>query len=314
MKRSWLVFYLLGVGLLVGLSACGLNPLRQESAADDKLKVVATTTFIGDVLGEIAGNEVSLTVLLEPGQNPHAYQPTPRDMVNISEADLIFVNGLGLEEFLDDLLEGAGPEAEVIVVSEGVRALRLEENDHEGDGKDHDHTGSDPHVWFDPTNVMIWVDNISEALVAKDLARAVLYQTNAKAYREELCVLDSWIRDQVYQIPLEKRYLVTDHDSLGYFLNRYDFDKIGAVLPALTTEAESSGQELADLIDIIREYDVKAIFVGVDIDPTLSQQVAGETGVDLVPLYIGSLSDGSPAGTYLMFMRYNVETIVKGLD
>jgi ABC-type Zn uptake system ZnuABC Zn-binding protein ZnuA len=106
---------------------------------------------------------------------------------------------------------------------------------------------------------------------------------------------------------------VTDHTVFGYFVEEYGFTQIGAVIPAQTTEAETSGQQLAYLIDIIREEEVKAIFIGVDFDPTLSQMVAKDTGVDLIPLYFGSLSAGAPAGTYLTFMRHNVKTIVNAL-
>ncbi len=154
-------------------------------------------------------------------------------------------------------------------------------------------------------------ESTGEVIVRCD---ADTYLDNAAAYREELNELDGWIRDQVALIPLENRELVTDHMVFGYFVEEYGFTQIGAVIPAQTTEAETSGQQLAYLIDIIQEEEVKAIFVGVDFDPTLSQIVAEDTGVDLVPLHFGSLSAGTPAGTYLTFMRHNVKTIVNALQ
>ncbi len=313
---SLLIFTL--VTLSVFLIGCSVKTTMAPPAAGEKLKVVATTSFVGDVVGVIAGQEVELIVLLEPGQNPHAYQTAPQDMVNVSEADLIFVNGLGLEEFLDDLIAGTGNADAVIMVSEGISPLERAEQDHDDEGQEGDegHTGSDqdPHVWFDPNNIIIWTENIAFALAEKDPENADTYLENAAAYREELKELDGWIRDQVALIPLENRELVTDHMVFGYFVEEYGFTQIGAVIPAQTTEAETSGQQLAYLIDIIQEEEVKAIFIGVDFDPTLSQIVAEDTGVDLVPLYFGSLSAGTPAGTYLTFMRHNVKTIVNALQ
>ncbi len=304
--------------LSVFLVGCSAKTTTAPPAADEKLKVVTTTSFVGDVVSIIAGGAVEMTVLLEPGQNPHSYQPAPQDMVKVFEADLIFVNGLGLEEFLDDLIAGTGNADAVIIVSDGISPLERAEQDHDDEDQEGDegHPGSDqdPHVWFDPNNIIIWTENIAFALAEKDPENADTYLENAAAYREELKELDGWIRDQVALIPLENRELVTDHMVFGYFVEEYGFTQIGAVTPAQTTEAETSGQQLAYLIDIIQEEEVKAIFIGVDFDPTLSQIVAEDTGVDLVPLYFGSLSAGTPAGTYLTFMRHNVKTIVNALQ
>ena len=313
--------------ILILLSVCfvGCRTKSEEtSPAAEKLRVVTTTTFLGDVVGIVAGDVIKLTVLLEAGQNPHSYQPTPQDLVRVSEADLIFVNGLGLEEFLDDLLAGIETAAIVIEVSEGISPLGMRDPDHEHNGdeesdqdqkneKEPSRSGQDPHVWFDPNNVMIWIDNIVEALVENDPGNNETYRNNAASYRSEIEQLDHWIREQVTQIPPKSRKLVSDHTSFNYFAEEYGFEHIGAVIPAQTTEAETSGQQLAELIDNIRDYEVKAIFVGVDFDPTLSQRVAEETGVDLVLLYFGSLSAEPPAESYLTFMRFNVKTIVDAL-
>lgn len=303
--------------LSVFLVGCSAKTTTAPTAADEKLKVVTTTSFVGDVVSIIAGGAVEMTVLLEPGQNPHSYQPAPQDMVKVFEADLIFVNGLGLEEFLDDLIAGTGNADAVIIVSDGISPLKRAEGDHEDEDQEGDegHAGSDqdPHVWFDPNNIIIWTEQIAFALAEKDPENAEIYLENAEVYREELKELDGWIREQVALIPPANRELVTDHTVFGYFVEEYGFTQIGAVIPAQTTEAETSGQQLAYLIDIIREEEVKAIFIGVDFDPTLSQMVAKDTGVDLIPLYFGSLSAGAPAGTYLTFMRHNVKTIVNAL-
>lgn len=306
-----LIFFL--AVLSVTLISCSLNSSSPSPEVDKKLQVVTTTTFVGDVVGIIGGEAIDLTVLLEPGQNPHSYQPVPQDMVKVSKADLIFANGLGLEDFLDDLLGGTGKADELVIVSEQIIPLEGLDPGHEGDdeGQAHD---QDPHVWFDPNNVLSWTEIITDTLVENDPEHAEIYLENAAQYREELKGLDSWIQEQVANIPEENRKLVTDHTVFGYFIEQYGFTQVGAVIPALTTEAETSGQQLSSLIDIIRENNVKAIFIGVDFDPSLSDMIAYDTGAELVPLYFGSLSQGAPAESYLTFMQYNVETIVNALQ
>ncbi|MCJ7714931.1 MAG: metal ABC transporter substrate-binding protein, partial [Anaerolineales bacterium] len=213
MKKYLSIKTWIGISILLGLlfSACSQSH-ETSSTMDGELRIVATTTFIGDVVGVITGDAAAVITLLEPGQNPHSYQPRPMDMVNISEADVIFVIGLGLEEFLDDLLDGSDTDAEVIVVSEGITPLKIGENLGVSQDDDHQiHSGEDPHVWFDPNNIMIWTENISRVLGRIDSPNAESYQANAETYRNELLELDTWIREQIELIPPENRELVTDH-------------------------------------------------------------------------------------------------------
>ena len=328
--------YIIGSVLIIGLilSACNPRSGQNSDVESGRLQVVATTTFLGDVIGNIAGDTIDLVVLLEPGQNPHTYQLTPQDMVSLSEADLMIVNGFGLEEFLDEMLEGSDYSVSLVAASEGIHSIVTEEGHHhdeedgdheeghheedddhdEGDHEDgHDHEGEDPHVWLNPNNVIIWVMNITQAFIEKDPENADLYQANADSYIQELMELDTWIIEQLSTIPEKNKKLVSDHNSLTYFADEYGFQQIGAVIPATTTEAETSGKQLAELIEIIRENQIGTIFIGIEFDPDLSQRVAEETGANLVTLYFGSLTDGKPAGTYLDYMRINVEAIVEAL-
>jgi ABC-type Zn uptake system ZnuABC Zn-binding protein ZnuA len=283
-------------GFLLGilLSACSPEPDVDLGFQDDQLLVVTTTTFLGDVINNITGNDVDLVVLLQPGQNPHSYSPSPQDMVSLSEADLLIINGFGLEEFLDEMLEGSDYAASLVVASEGVPALDAGEDEHEDEGEheENGHADEDPHVWLNPNNVIVWVENITQALADADPENAEYYQLNANSYLQQLLELDDWIKQQISLIPEKNRDLVSDHNSLAYFAEEYGLHQIGAVIPAQTTEAETSGLQLANLIETIRENQTRAIFVGVDFDPTLAQRVAEETGVELVRLYFGSLSDG----------------------
>jgi len=305
--------------VVLSVSACGRAAEGYQSLEEQKVQIVVTTTFIADVVNSVAGEKVDISGLLTPGQNPHSYQPSPKDMVAVTEADLILVNGLGLEGFLEDLLSGSDTKAKVIVVSEGITPLMMEGHIEEDNDPGSEHSseavmGLDPHVWFDPNNVMVWAENITRTLVEEDPENKAFYQANLNTYQEQLLELDAWIREQIGKIPKDQRELVTDHSTLSYFAQEYGLVQIGAVIPALTTEAETSGKELAELIDTIKAHQTKAIFIGMDFDPNLAQRVAEETGVDLVPLYFGSLSVGDPAGTYISFMRYNVSAIVEALQ
>lgn len=315
----------LGAGVLSGCAAGGggtraghvTSLAAVELAAGEKLKVVATTSLVADVVGVVGGDHVDLTRLMPLGADPHAFEPTPQDAAAISDAHAVFVNGVGLEAFMDRLLENAGDDVPVVPVSEGVQLLAFE-GDHghdEEEGKTGDaHGENDPHTWFDPANVKVWVDNIENALTVLDPAHAADYGENARAYSAELDALGAWIRDQVARIPQERRELVTDHSVFTYFAHAYGFEQIGVITAASSTLSEPSAQELAALQETIAEHGVPAVFVSTTVNPRLAEQVARDTGIEVVPLYTGSLSDSDgPAGTYLAFMRYDVEKIVEAL-
>ena len=268
----------------------------------EKLRVVATTTLVGDVVSNVGGDQIALTVLMPVGADPHSFEPTPTDVMAVSRAHVVFANGLGLEEFLDELIENAGGDRPVVPVSLGIEVRTLE-------GK-----GVDPHVWFSPVNVVVWTENIQRALAALDPAHREGYETNARRYIRELEALDEWIEAQVANIPPDRRKMVTDHRAFGYFADRYGLEMVGAVVKSFSTVAEPSAQELAALEETIRQYDVPAIFVGINVNQALVQRVAEDTGIRLVPLYTGSLGPpGSGAETYLDLMRFNVNAIADGL-
>ncbi len=308
MRRHLLYWGLCLAGLVWLLSACTTSAGNGQSG---KLHVVATTTIVGDVVRNVGGNAIQLDVLLPPGSDPHSFDPTPQDVAKVANADLIFANGAGLEAFLTPLLKNAGSQAQVVYVSDGIRLIRFQSN---LPGEESGAGGGDPHTWFDPQNVKIWVQNIEEALSARDLGNAKLYAANAQHYQQQLDELDGWIQAQVRQIPTNQRELVTDHEAFTYFAARYGFQQVGAIVPGYSTLAQPSAQELAALEDAIRKLGVKAVFVGETVNPNLAKRVAQDTGVKLVYLYTGALSDSSgPAGTYLDFMHYNVNQIVNGL-
>lgn len=304
-------------------------PAPAQAAA---LNVVATTTLIADVARSVGGGRVAVTALVPPEGDEHAWQPTPRDAARVAGADLLLVNGAGLELFLGSLLENAGA-AQPVVVSDGVAVLPargaragylgllgvdLACDDHdEQEGRHsgaHAHETCDPHVWTDPANVMIWADNIAAALAAADPAGADVYAANAAVYKAQLADLDAEIERILAAVPAERRVLVTNHNFMAYFARRYGFDVAGVVLGE-TTLAEAAPQQIAALVEAIRAAGVPAIFTEMSAAAGLAQAVAAEAGdITVAALYSGALSaPAGPAATYFDYMRYNAQTIAGAL-
>lgn len=281
----------------------------------EKLRVVATTNIVADIVLQVGGEEIELTSLLPIGSDPHTYVATPQDVAAVAEAHVVFANGAGLEKgFLDELVKNAGGNAPVVYLSYGVELRHLEEEQVDTHQLEEEHKGVDPHTWTTPANAIVFARNIEEALSALDPAGAETYKANAASYEAQLGELDAWVKEQVETIPEENRKLVTDHAAFGYYADRYGLEQIGAVIPGFSTAAEPSAKELAALEDAIREYGVKAIFVGTSVNPSLSQRVAEDTGVKLVTLYTGSLGpEGSGVETYIDYIRYNTTAIVEAL-
>jgi len=287
------------------LSACSAGASQKSGSDAGKLKVVATTTIVADVVHQVGGDLIDLQTLLPIGADPHAFDPRPQDIAAVADADVVFANGAGLEEFLQPLLDSAGASDKMYEVSERIQLLALDDPDHEG---------GDPHTWTDPNNVIIWSENIAKTLSIVDPDNAATYAANSEAYIAELQALDSWIREQVATIPADRLKLVTDHRALGYFADEYGFEQAGALVGSFSSNASPSAQELAALEDVIVAQGVAAVFIGASTNPALAEQVAKDTGVQVVPVYTGSLTEaGGDADTYLKFMRYNVSAIVEAL-
>jgi ABC-type Zn uptake system ZnuABC Zn-binding protein ZnuA len=281
----------------------------------EKLQVVATTNIVGDVVQNVGGEQIELTMLMDTGVDPHTYVPTPADTASIHDAHVVFANGAGLEADLEELLESAGGEAIHIRVSDGIEFLSPPGLPaHEGeDEAGHEHQDVDPHVWFDVQNVIHWVENIEHTLSTLDPANVGTYQQNAQAYLQELEELDAWVEEQIAGIPEANRKFVTNHPAFGYLASRYGLEQVGAVYP-ISPSAEPSAQDIAALEDAIREFGVSAVFTESTVNPKLAEQVAEDTGIVLVQLYTGSLGEpGSGADTYILLIRYDVNAIVDAL-
>ncbi len=282
------------------------------------LQVVATTSIVADVVANVGGEAVELNSIIPRMTDPHGYQLTPGNMRMLHDADVVFINGLGLEESLEQSLAQLPEDIPIVSLSEGIQlrefGLERTDTDTDHDPEAHAATGVDPHVWFDPLNINVWTDNAAQSLSALDPANAATFLANSDTYHDQLEDLDNWILTQLEEIPLADRKLVTDHLFMGYFAQRYDFEIINALLPAFSSAASPSAQELADIQDSIRQSGVDVIFIGITSNRKIAEQIAGDTSVVVVPLYTGSLSElNGPADTYLSFMQYNVRAIANTL-
>jgi ABC-type Zn uptake system ZnuABC Zn-binding protein ZnuA len=291
------------------LSACAAS-----ASTSDQIHVVASTTIVGDVVSQIAGDHINLTVLFPVGADPHTFEPRPQDVAAIADAQIVFLNGLELEHSLESILE-SNATGRVVEVSKDVEVLPFEGEEVPSGEEGHDHAAGDPHTWMDPNMVMVWVKNIEATLSELDPANADDYAKNANDYLAELTDLDAWIQTEVAKIPVENRKLVTDHENMGYFIHRYNFTLVGLVVDSLSTGASPSAQELSLLEDVIKQQGVKAIFIGATVNPSLSDQVAQDTGTKLITVNTESLSEkGSDTSTYIQFMKKLVTAIVDGLQ
>lgn len=285
-----------------------LKPVEREAGVP--LKIVASTSIVGDVAAQVGGDHIHLSVLIPRGTDPHAYQPTPGDIQALYQADVILLNGFQLEAGLEDILAPVSQSVPALSLSEGLQARTFDDDDHRADIDN-----SDPHVWFDPNLVSHWVERIEQALSRLDPEHAADYQENARQYQAQLSDLDGWIQEQVASIPADRRKLVLDHLVLGYFADRYGFEVISALVPAFSSAAEATPRELAELTQILRNEAIPAIFIGVDTNPRLAEQIAGDMGIQVVELYTGSLGAmGDTGETYVEMMQYNVIAIQKALS
>jgi ABC-type Zn uptake system ZnuABC Zn-binding protein ZnuA len=248
--------------------------------------------------------------LVPVGLDPHAFDPTPRDIGRIADSSLLVVNGAGLEGWIKKTLDNAGGKHTVIEASAGLKSRTPDQVDQT--------LGSpevDPHFWLDPISVIHYVENIRDGLIAADPAGKDEYTRNASAYIAQLKALDGEIRSQVDQIPPKKRLIVTNHESFGYFADRYGFKIIGAIIPSVSSDASPSAQQMARLIDQIKKTGASAIFLETGTNPELADQIASDSNIKIITgLNTHSLTqpDG-PAPTYLDMMRENTRLIVEAL-
>ena len=320
--------------LAAAVTALTLSTAAFSQASAQELKVVASFSVIADFAKNVGGDRVEITTLVGPNGDAHVYEPKPADARALAEADVVLANGLQLEGFLPRLIEASGTKAPIVELTKGGQVLRNSEGEHHHDheeastdGHDHDHDAEeaghehaeghghhhhgeyDPHAWQSVHNAEVYVKNIADAFCEADQAGCDTYRANADVYEKKLAKLDSYVKEQVTEIPENKRTVITSHDAFGYFQHEYGVKFLAP--EGISTESEASAADVAALVNQVKEDKASAVFVENITNPRLIEQIANETGLKVGgELYSDALSDeDGPASTYIDMMRHNVETI-----
>lgn len=289
--------------LLAGLVGC------TGTAASDRPQIVVTTNILGDVVENLTGDAAEVTILMKPNADPHSFEISAQEAARMDGADLLVMNGLGLEEGLQQHIDRtAAAGVPTVVAGDVIDVLPYSSEDASG--------ADDPHFWTDPARMVDVVDAVEEALAEVDGIDVAQVRSNAETYRGELTELDEEMSATFAAIPVERRALVTNHHVFGYLADRFDFRLIGAVIPGGTTLAAPSAADLRDLTDAIDEEGVRTIFAESSQPDRLIQVLAAEADVqvEVIELFTESLTDpGEGADTYLTMMRANTDRIADGL-
>jgi ABC-type Zn uptake system ZnuABC Zn-binding protein ZnuA/ABC-type Mn2+/Zn2+ transport system permease subunit len=285
------------------LAGCG------SSGSDGgQLKVVATTTQIGDFVREVGGNAVAVDQILQPNTDPHEYEPRPSDVAGAAEAKLVFANGDELDSWVDQIVSDSGSDAEIVDLGAIVPERRP------GESSGAEASRYDPHWWHDPRNAEAAVAAIERHLAAADPSQRREFERNARAYLAKLRRLDVGIARCMDAVPPARRKLVTDHDAFGYFADRYGIEVVGAVIPSQTTQAQPSAKDLSELAKLIEREQVEAIFPESSLSPKVAEAIASQTGASSsYTLYGDTLGpEGSSGATYLTMEAANANAMVRG--
>ncbi len=310
-------------GLALVAAGCGGTDGDSADAGTQKVSVVATTTQVGDLVRQIGGDAVDVRQILKPNSEAHDYEPRPQDVAAMADAKILFVSGLGLDDWHADLVKDSGSGAKVVdlaatlpvkhAAGEEEHGAGEEHGDEEAEG--HDHGETDPHWWHDPTNVAAAADRIEAALIAADPAAKAAIAANADRFRARVAATDTAIRACLDRVPAAERKIVTDHDAFVYFTERYGVTSVGAVFPSQSTQGQPSARDLAELERTIKRENVRAVFPESSLNPKLAQRLAADTGVSSDhELYGDTLgAPGTPAGTVLGAAAVNAEAMVEGM-
>lgn len=289
---------LAGAALLLAQTAA--VPVR----AQDKLSIVATFSILADLVKNVGGDRVEVKSLVGPNGDAHVYQPTPNDAKTLSDAKLVFVNGLGFEGWMARLVKASGTKAAMVTATKGVKPRKMDEGGH---------VEADPHAWQSVPNAKVYVTNIYDALAAADPAGKATYAANASAYLAKLDALDVQVRAAVAAIPADRRKIITTHDAFGYFGAAYG---VAFIAPqGVSTESEVSARDVAKIITQIKKQKIPAVFLENVTDERLLKRIADESGARVGgTLYSDALTDEKGvAPTYLDMMRHNVKQLAEAL-
>jgi len=289
---------------LLATAALPLAATTPAASAAAPLKVVASISILADMVRNVGGDRVQVATLVGTDGDPHAFEPRPADAKALATADLVVVNGLALEGWLDRLVKASGYKGSVVTAAERVKPREMDEG-----GK----TVPDPHAWQDLANGETYVRNIAAGLEAADPAGKADYERNAQAYLARLGAEDAKVRDEIARVPEAKRKIVTSHDAFGYFGAAYGVEFVAP--EGISEDAEPSAADMRRLIEQIRREHIKILFLENTLSPKLVQQVGRETGARVGgTVYADALSKpGGPADTYLGMFEHNVPLLVQAM-
>ncbi|MDE2330043.1 MAG: metal ABC transporter substrate-binding protein [Bradyrhizobium sp.] len=278
-----------------------LAAFASSAAAQDRFKVVASFSILGDFAKNVGGDRVEVTTLVGPNGDVHVYTPAPADARKIADAGLVVINGLGLEGWLPRLVQSSGSKAAIVTATDGIVALKSG-------------SAADPHAWQSVADAKIYVTNIRDALVHADPADAGVFRANADSYLVKLDRLDHDVREAIERIPPAHRRVISTHGAFGYFAAAYGVEFIAPL--GVSTDSEASARDIADIISQIRVAGVPAVFIENISDPRLIQRISAETGAAIGgTLYSDSLTDEKgDAPTYIDMVRHNIKALTNALS
>lgn len=310
--------------LAAALVLVGTPAFAQSSpppaAASARLPVVASFSIIGDLARQVGGDRVVVTTIVGPNGDTHVYEPTPADAKKMAAARLVFVNGLGLEGWMDRLIKASGTKAEVVTLTKGIAPReRTADEPQDADeapkgAKAHGHGPIDPHAWQSVANAKIYVANARDALIAADPAGKAIYEANAASYLAKLTALEAQVRQDIAAVPANRRIIITTHDAFGYFGDAYGLKLLAP--QGVSTETEASAKDVSRIIRQIKTQKVPAVFLENVTNPKLLDQIARESGAKVGgKLFSDALSDDTgPAPTYIQMMMHNLATLSAALS
>ena len=320
------LIYMLTIAIMcmaVFLIACGNNEAEISVVQDSgkNLAVIATTPMLGEFVKKVAGENIEVQVLMPYAVDPHHFEPSPQDVKKINEADLVFYVGLQYETAsLRKLLENSVESGQVLIeIGSKVNPIEFGNDDHDKhddhDDKDkhddHDHGVFDPHFWFDPNRVALAVGAIKNELINIDPENKNDYESSANNYLDKLKALDGQIATLIETIPSDNRKIITTHESLGYLENRYGVEVLTTIIPSVTTEDGVTPKQLVNVIEEIKEHEIKVLFVESESPTKSAEIIAAETNIKLVSgLWVETLKINQ---SYIDFLKTNVDLIVENL-
>lgn len=280
-----------------------LMMMSANLSAQNKIKVISSASIFDDMVKNIGGSWVEHSAIVPVGGDPHLYEPTPDDAKMIGSADLVLINGLTFEGWINELIDNSGTKARTVLITEGIRPISSLTYKN----------ATDPHAWMDARNGLIYLKNIKDALSEADPGNKGVYEKNYMAYKSKVEKLDQYITEQVESIPAERRVLITSHDAFQYYGKAYGI-KLNAIM-GISTEADVQTSDLLRVSNSIKESKVPAIFIESTINPKMIQQIAKDNKVAIGgELYADSIGEeGSEGDSYLKMLRHNTDVIVQAL-